>query len=280
MTRILSPQEQFLTDFHNQNAGITTHAYQSLHATVGTRRYASTYECLASAVPASDQPRTVLDLACGDGFLLSLLAGHQQARQTLVGIDMSQGELAAARNRLDACITLYFGKAQSLPLSSASVDCVLCHMALMLMDKLDDVLSEVHRVLKDGACFAFVIGAQPTAGAAFDRYLSRLRDARQSNPSAALSLGDPRLRNPDGIREALTPRFGDIAIEDIVLRRRYTPAQLWQWFEDMYDLHFMPPAQRQRFRDEYLAELDTLRDEDDRLEFTDMLRMVTCTSAN
>lgn len=275
MTRFLSAQEQFLADFHDRNSGITTRAYQSLPVEVGDQQYASSYQCLADLVAAGVRPHTVLDLACGDGHLLSLLAQQNQPQQTLIGIDMSQGELAAARTRLGESVALHQCKAQALPLQSASADYVLCHMALMLMDQLDQVLGEVHRVLKDGAIFAFVVGARPPPDAALDRYLARLQRIRQRHPSSSLIFGDRRLRSPEDIQALLAPRFEQVAIEELTIRRRYTPPQLWTWFEDMYDLHLMPPQERRQFRDEYLEEIQAIRDEDGKLAFTDSLRLVS-----
>ncbi|MDD5336245.1 MAG: class I SAM-dependent methyltransferase [Rhodoferax sp.] len=275
MTQFLSAQEQFLADFHDRNAGVTTRAYQSLPVAIGGKPCASSYQCLANLVAAGDGGHTVLDLACGDGYLLWLLAQQNQPQPTLIGIDLSQGELAAARTRLGASVTLLQGKAQALPLPSASADYVLCHMALMLMEQLDQVLGEVQRVLKDGAIFAFLVGARPPPGVAFDRYLARLQAIRQRHPSSSLIFGDRRLRSPEDIQALLAPGFERVVIEELVMPRRYTPQQLWTWFEDMYDLHLMPPQERQQFRDEYLEEIQALRDDDGKLAFTDSLRLVS-----
>lgn len=274
MTRFLSVQEQFLADFHDQNAGITTRAYQSLPVAMGGKTYASSYQCLASFVAAGDGPHTVLDLACGDGYLLWLLAQQNQPQRTLIGIDLSQGELGAAGTRLGASVTLHQCKAQALPLRSASADYVLCHMALMLMDPLDQVLGEVQRVLKEGGVFAFAVGARPPPGAAFDRYLAGLLEIRQRHPSSSLNFGDQRLRSPEDIQALLAPRFEQVVIEELVMPRRYTPQQLWAWFEDMYDLHLMPAQERQEFRNKYLEEIQAIRDDDGKLAFTDKLRLV------
>ncbi|NDP37228.1 MAG: hypothetical protein GZ093_00520 [Rhodoferax sp.] len=169
MTETPSAQEKFLTDFHNQNTGVTARAYAPLPATMGQRVYPSTYECLVNVVPTGDEATTVLDLACGDGWLLSLLAKREQAAHALIGIDMSQ----------------------------------------------------------------------------------------------------------QGILGALSPRFGSVVIDEITLRRRYAPAELWAWFEGLYDLHFMPLAQRLELRDAYLVDLKTLVEDDGKLEFTNTLRQVT-----
>ncbi|MDP3617648.1 MAG: class I SAM-dependent methyltransferase, partial [Rhodoferax sp.] len=182
MTRFLSVQEQFLADFHDRNAGITTRAYQSLPVAMGGKPYVSSYQCLASLVATGDGPHTVLDLACGDGYLLWLLAQQNQPQRTLIGIDLSQGELAAARTRLGESVTLHKGMAQALPLPNDSVDYLLCHMALMLMDPLDQVLCEVRRVLKEGGVFDFAVGARPPHAAPFDRYMAGLLESRQRPP--------------------------------------------------------------------------------------------------
>lgn len=264
----INPSEQFLIDFHNQHPGITSQAYQGLSAHMGGQHYASSYECLAKDV-ATDA--TVLDLACGDGFLLSLLS-----TRTLIGIDMSAGELAAAQQRLSARATLLHGKAQSLPLENRSCDEVLCHMALMLMDQLDIVLSEIHRVLKPNGRFSFVIGSAAPASAVMDAYVTRLRALYKHETARALRFGDHRLGKEEGIISALSPYFSQINIEKITLSRRYTPAEIWTWFEGCYDLAFLASEPRQQFHDEYLLELAALCEDDGKIEFLDAMLRVSC----
>ena len=93
--------ETYLTAFHDANPGVTSRAFEALPVTCGERRFASTCESLISTLPAaSAQPLTVLDLACGDGHLLALLyASRPASRLALIGVDLSAGELAAARAR-------------------------------------------------------------------------------------------------------------------------------------------------------------------------------------
>jgi ubiquinone/menaquinone biosynthesis C-methylase UbiE len=268
----INPSEQFLIDFHNQHPGITSHAYQALSGQMSGQHYASSYECLAKDV-ATDA--TVLDLACGDGFLLSLLKAH-----TLIGVDMSAGELAAAQQRLGDRATLHHGKAQALPLENHSCDEVLCHMALMLMDQLDDVLGEIHRVLKTKGRFSFIIGTAAPASAVMDSYIARLRTLYQHETTKALRFGDHRLGKEEGIIGALTPYFTQINIEKITLSRRYTPEEIWTWFEGCYDLAFLASELRQQFHEEYLLELAALCEADGKIEFLDAMLKVTAIAAN
>ncbi|MDO9218289.1 MAG: methyltransferase domain-containing protein, partial [Lacisediminimonas sp.] len=76
------------------------------------QRYASSYEILASVVPSTSQSIEVLDLACGDGFLLALLASRAQPHLSLSGVDLSAGELAVAAQRLGHSIPLIQARAQ------------------------------------------------------------------------------------------------------------------------------------------------------------------------
>lgn len=82
-------------------------------------------------------PRTVLDLACGDGPLLQILSDRGHAGTKLVGVDMSDDELSAAREVLPHEIRLLKERAHELSLDSGSVDYALSHMALMLMDDIE-----------------------------------------------------------------------------------------------------------------------------------------------
>lgn len=125
-----------------------------------------------------------------------------------------------------------------------------------------------------GGVFAFAVGARPPPGAAFDRYLAGLLEIRQRHPSSSLNFGDRRLRSPEDIQALLAPCFEQVVIEELVLPRRYTPQQLWAWFEDMYDLHLIPAQERQQFRNKYLEEIQAIRDDDGKRAFTDKLRLV------
>ncbi|MGK5061216.1 hypothetical protein [Janthinobacterium sp. LB3P112] len=77
--------------------GVTSAAFAHLPASSAAGSWTSSYEVLTSLVPAVDRPLTVLDLACGDGHLLGLLAARRQPRLQLLGVDMNQAELPPLR---------------------------------------------------------------------------------------------------------------------------------------------------------------------------------------
>lgn len=270
-----SPGEAFLADFHNARPGLTTRAFGALPVAFRGSVFGSSYEVLAAAVPATAVPIEILDLACGDGYLLALLAARSQPGLALRGVDMSASELNLARARLGLAADLREAKVQALPFPAATFDCVVCHLALMLMDDAAQVLREVRRVMKPGAAFAAVVGAPPPPSAAFAAYVEILGRHPPQGDLAEVRLGDRRLRQPDGIRAVLSLAFGSVVVEEIRMSRRLTPDALWRWFLDMYDLHLRTEADRRDIEREFMAAVAPLCGPDGKLEYPETLRYVS-----
>jgi len=98
----------------------------------------------------------VCDLGCGEGYLSRILAGLG-ARVT--GVDISRVLLRhARRHSQQRNINYVLDDAQSLSqIANASVDAVICNMALMDIPDLSATVSSVRRVLVDGGAFVFRI---------------------------------------------------------------------------------------------------------------------------
>ncbi len=106
---------------------------------------------------------TILDLACGSGPL----AGR--AGPGWVGVDRSAAELAVARRK--GASRLLCADAAGLPVASGSCAAVACSMALMILQPLDLVLTEIRRVLTDGGLVAVLLpGTLPVTGRDLLRY--------------------------------------------------------------------------------------------------------------
>ena len=269
-TMSLSRAESYLSTFHDANPGVTSRAFEALPVRRDGLEFASTYRSLISALPDTEAPLTVLDLACGDGHLLSLLADRSMSpARALIGIDLSAGELGAARSRLGDRAALYCCKAQQLPLASASIYVVFSHLALMLMDDVDGVLREVRRVSKPGATFAGLVGARPPPNPALDAFIALYPTAAQQLAWAGLHLGDRRFRSADGIREMLAPGFDRIEFAELNTSRRCTPAQLWDWYRDMYDTDLLTANSREDLRQRFLHALQALCGPQGDLRFED-----------
>lgn len=223
--------------------------------------YRSSYQCLADPLlPLSGA--VVLDVACGDGFLLSLLAGRSDASTVLSGVDLSVGELARARQRLHRSAHLCQGRAQALPFEPAVFTHVVCHMALMLMDDVGQVLREIRRVLVRDGIFAAVVGARTPVSPTMDAFAEALSRVARIPEFADVRFGDKRMRTTEGIHELLEGEFCDVSVQDLTATMNMTPTRLWEWLTDMYDLYLLTEVDRCAVRDEYLPALERMIDSD------------------
>lgn len=267
----LSEGEQFLQQHHDLSPGLSWEAFQ--HGTVvknglpspGRTSYHLLLDRLETSSQAPNAKRTVLELACGDGGLLALL-GHLPG-VSRVGVDMSRGELEAARARLQAppiwvptpdmpCyvpeqpLTLIQARAQALPLPDGCADAVLCHMALMLMDPIQPVLEEVARVLKPGGHFCAVVGTPGAPDPFHHAFVQCLRQALADAGLKGIPLGDRRTRSEAGVQalfEAI-PTFHSLTQEvfevHYEVQRSTALQEAVHWFSTLYDVAFVPEAQR------------------------------------
>ncbi|WCM22512.1 class I SAM-dependent methyltransferase [Paraburkholderia bryophila] len=275
---VVSPAELYLQDFHQRVTGATGAAFNDLRARYRQREYPSSYHVLASCVPDLDEAQTVLDLACGDGHLLKLLAEPRRSSLRLTGVDMSQGELDAARACLPADVVLLKERAQQLSIDTGSVDCVLSHMAMMLMDDIDQVLGEIRRVLRSEGHFAAVVGRTFLLGEVNEVFLEVFRPiAREDLPH--LPFGDRRTRTEAGWTELLGPHFKDVLIEDVDVGWQPTPEELWQSLTETYDIDRLSVGARERLRRELLQAVSSLRLSDGKIRTGWGLRMVRAQAA-
>lgn len=123
----------------------------------GYRAWAATYDDPDNGLFALDEPAVddildtlpvgdALDAACGTGRFSARLAarGHR-----VVGVDSSSEMLARAREKVPGA-AFHLGGLDHLPLADASVDLVVCALALTHVRRLDAVLGEFARVVRAG----------------------------------------------------------------------------------------------------------------------------------
>lgn len=190
--------DNFLQSFHSRNPGVTSKVF----AQARIHREKSSYDLLVNTLPDDDAPQKVVDIGCGDGFLLELLGKRHLKKLHLIGVDMSEAELDAARIRLASQeVTLLCEKAHHLSISDSSVDYVLSHMSFMLMNPIVDVIKELRRVLKLGGVFTAVVPGSEQLGDGYELFIQALRWAFDHDGlELKTRLGDSRTQSIDGIR--------------------------------------------------------------------------------
>jgi ubiquinone/menaquinone biosynthesis C-methylase UbiE len=169
----------------------------------GSGPHETAVECLRLLLP-NLSGAAVLDVACGQGLATRAIAAD--GAHSVVGTDLSESMIDIARGHEFTSeatpISYVVDDAQTLStFEDASFDGVTCQLGLMDIPNLDAALASIHRVLRPGGWFVFVIGHPcflvPDATATTDP------DGR---PAVVItdyfSERFWRSRNPNGVRRA------------------------------------------------------------------------------
>jgi cytosine/adenosine deaminase-related metal-dependent hydrolase/ubiquinone/menaquinone biosynthesis C-methylase UbiE len=91
----------------------------------------------------------VLDVGCGTGRWLQLLASHPP--KSLTGVDASAQMLHRAASKLGSTAALRLGSCTALPVQDATSDLVMASFVLSYLENLDTFARELHRVARPGS---------------------------------------------------------------------------------------------------------------------------------
>ena len=244
-----------LRTIHKNNAGFTEKCASSCRDKAGR----NSYEWLAEIVPDVDGIR-VLDLACGSGPLLKILYDRNKNFK-LKGADISPEELELAEARLPkGSVDLFELKAQNLTaIDDNSIDVVLCHWALTLMNPITPVLNEIRRVLSSGGKFAALVNGPMDAAPGYnDVYNLIYKYVQAKLPRyGEIDLGDPRIRSTDSLKNLLSEAFPDanISIETSMVSMVGSVAEVAETTAGFFYASFILPPETRRI---LLSELSNL----------------------
>jgi SAM-dependent methyltransferase len=205
----------FLRRWHARFPGGTTRQFAPA-TIVGPGR--SSYELLVEDLESLPNSKSLLDVACGDGYLLERIAERFPAAQ-IVGIDASREELALARGRsMTSKVGLVEARADAMPFDNAAFDAATCHMALMLFDDARAAIHEIARVVRSGGMFAAVLGPAPGASEAVQRFGRKLNEIERAQGLAPLDIGDPAVQS-GGLRGVFDPEeWSSLSLDMVALR--------------------------------------------------------------
>ena len=214
LARNLHPNGNALVDhlktIHQENTGFTEACASSCRDEAGR----NSYEWLGEVVP-DNASLSVLDLACGSGPLLKILFDRNK-NLNLKGIDMCPEELVLAKTRLkNSGVNLIESKAQNLTaINDDSIDIVLCHWALTLMDPIVPVLDEINRVLTSKGQFAALVDGPMNAASGYAEVHDLIYSYVQEEiPSyGEIDLGDPRIRGSESLSNLARKAFPEASV--------------------------------------------------------------------
>ncbi len=144
-------------------------------AAEGYRRWSSVYDSEANPMLSLERGflepllprlkgRDVVDLGCGTGRWLSVLAS--QSPRSLTGVDSSAAMLSIAGKKLRGLATLLAGHCEAPPVESASADLILCSFVLSYVSNMTNFAAHVRRIARDGSDI-FVTDVHPETESEF-----------------------------------------------------------------------------------------------------------------
>jgi len=139
---IIYPQNYHAFNFSRKGFGVVYKIRSWLEA----KRFMSCCEGL----PADAR---ILDVGCGDGFHLNLLRQYGKKSWTLEGIDFDKRAIEMARK---SGLVVYHGSVESINLPQNSYDLAYMVQTIEHVEKPDEVLRGIHRLLKPGGKLVIV----------------------------------------------------------------------------------------------------------------------------
>ena len=140
--------------------------------------------CRDIAAQIKDVPyEALLDVGCGTGFLLDLLAAQKAARYC--GVDLAGGRISIAKGKAIQGAEFISGSADRLPYPDESFDIVTCSQSFHHYPYPEKAMQEAKRVLKAGGLYILSDTGIGGIGAWIDNHilfkLMRSRDCHTAN---------------------------------------------------------------------------------------------------
>lgn len=154
---------------------------------------------------------SVLDVACGTGFVARRLAEVVGPAGRVAGIDLNPGMVAVAQRvggpASGAAIEWHEGSALELPFADEAFDAVVCQQGIQFFPDIPVAVSQMHRVLRSGSRAAVTFWASLDSQTYFREQQDRLQRLIGQSMAGAFAL------DPEIVRRAFVDaRFRDIEV--------------------------------------------------------------------
>jgi SAM-dependent methyltransferase len=238
MTKIDELRE-FLVEFHTRYPGATAEALKNVRDAAGR----TTYEAFVDTVVQNASPDArILELGCGDGIVLAMLA-ERLPNAELTGVDAVSPDIEIARRRVPSA-TLLAGDFTTLPFPVASYQCIIAHLVLMLSGPLEPVLEQVERALTPGGAFLFVADDVAVCGTRYSELIGVGLAAAgvESATRRFADVVDKRLYDEAELRELLlSHRLSLETVYRYEVNGALSPDAAWELFSRMYPIGTLAP---------------------------------------
>ncbi len=231
--------EHLLVEAHRKEPSMSPAAFAQCQNSQGF----TSYEWAAESIKGLKSPSCVIDLACGDGFLIPSLQTRLPASCSIIGVDMADSGLEIARSRkLPGSVKFLKARAQDTGLAAGSVDAVVCHMGLMLMLPIEPVVDELVRLLKPGGLVTAVVSNRSVRTGPFKEVLDIVgKTLHDKFPNMASPVtGDPRSETREGMESLFEGKAALVSTEDENFGCKVDALGVWNQVKNMYLIGGLP----------------------------------------
>jgi ubiquinone/menaquinone biosynthesis C-methylase UbiE len=180
-----------------------------------------------------------LDLGSGTGFPALLAAQTVGSSGSVIGMDLSEQMLDAARRKATALglsnVTFRTGDVTTLPFEAGSFDAVTSRFCLMFLPDIPQAAAEIARVLRSGSWLAAAVWSAPEKNPYLRIPMDVIKQFVELPPPVPTAPGIFRLAKPGDLASLLRQAgFIDVAEEEFAADVRFASGE--EYYASLMDL--------------------------------------------